>query len=87
MIDYELADNWLWCNVYTLNVVTIKEKIFAVLDKFFKLSKRPKKRKKGKFLKVVENFMANMPKLLDILRKSSKTESTKNTISTTDDKR
>ena len=66
MIAQELADHWLWCNVYTLNVVTIKEKIFSVVDNFFKVSKWPKKRKKGIFLKAMENFMAIMPKLFDI---------------------
>ena len=60
------TDYWLWYKICALNVVKIKEKVFAVVDKFFKLSKWPKKQRKGKFLKEVKNFMANMPKLVDI---------------------
>ena len=47
-------------------MVTNKEKILAVADKFYKLLKLPKKRRKDKFLKEAENFISNMPKSFDI---------------------
>ena len=66
LIAQELDDHRLCCKVYTLNVFTIQKNVFAVVDEFYKLSKWPKKQRKGKFLKEVKNFVDNILKWFDM---------------------
>ena len=65
VIAQELVQHWTWCNVYTTNVVTVKNKVFSLVDRFYKLTKWPKNRRRGKFVDDVKEFMNDVEGLFD----------------------
>ena len=66
VVAKELINIWIFCNVYPVNEITVKQKIFVLL-KTFSSSDRYSKKKHGKsFLQKEAEFMRDMDELFDI---------------------
>jgi len=65
VVAKELINIWIFCNVYPVNEITVKQKIFALMKTFSLIDCYSKKRGKS-FLQKEAEFMGDMDELFNI---------------------
>jgi len=65
VVAKELINVWIFCNVYPVNEITVKQQIFALMKTFSSIDRYSKKRGKS-FLQKEAEFMRDMDELFDI---------------------
>ena len=66
VVEKELINIWIFCNVYPVNEITVKQKIFALMKTFSSIDRYSKKKCGKSFLQKEAEFMREMDELFDI---------------------
>ena len=66
VVAKELINFWIFCNVYPVNEITVKQKIFALMKTFSSIDRYSKKKRGKSFLQKEAEFMREMDELFDI---------------------
>jgi len=66
VVAKELIIIWIFCNVYPVNEITIKQKMFALMKTFSSIDRYSKKKCGKSFLQKEAEFMRDMDELFDI---------------------
>jgi len=66
VVAKELINIWIFCNVYPVNEITVKQKIFALVKTFSPIDRYSKKKRGKSFLPKQAEFMRDMDELFDI---------------------
>lgn len=64
-----LQEHWIFCNMYTINTVNIRNRILKLYDEFTKLIQTRKQRQNDVYSKKVDEFNKNADKIFDIFAK------------------
>ena len=65
VVAKELINIWTFCNVYPVNEITLKQKIFALMKTFSSIDRYNKKKRGKSFLQKEAEFLRDMDELLD----------------------
>jgi len=66
VVAKELIIIWIFCNVYPVNEITVKQKIFTLMKTFSSIDRYSKKKRGKSFLQKEVEFMRDMDELFDI---------------------
>ena len=66
VVAKELINIWIFCNVYPVNEITVKQKIFALMKTFSSIDRYSKKKRGKSFLQKEAEFMKDMDELFNI---------------------
>jgi len=79
VVAKELINTWIFCNVYPVNEITVKQKNFALMKTFGSIDRYSKKKRGRSFLQKEAEFMRDMDELYDIFSlTTSREDSLKN---------
>jgi len=66
VVAKELINIWIFCNVYPVNAITVKQKMFALMKTFSSIDRYSKKKRGKSFLQKEAEFMRDMDEIFDI---------------------
>ena len=66
VVAKELINIWIFCNVYPVNEISVKQKIFALTKTFSSIDRYSKKKRGKSFLQKEAEFLRDMDQLFNI---------------------